>query len=218
MLWRDKDASTPRFHRHKAARCRQRQPAVRAVADASQSARPRWQLGVLSACAVAAGNGTFFRSALDNCERLICTPSRASISARMRAIVQFGRFATGSSSSGVTTRKAASLFTGAGPGATLAFNVSTPPRPKSLRHSRTVSSRTPNASAMRGLVQPDSVSRMARALSASPRSREPASTVRAARCSSLADTGDLPLIPHLIRIDSTSESYTDPLVKLEASA
>jgi hypothetical protein len=96
------------------------------------------------------------------------TPSRASISARMRAIVQFGRLATGSSSNGVTARKAVSLFTGGGPGATLAFSASVPPRLKSLRHSRTVSSRTLNASAMRGLVQPDSVSRMARALSASP--------------------------------------------------
>ena len=38
---------------------------------------------------------------------------------------------------------------------------------------------------------------MARALSASPRSREPARAVRAKRCSSLADTGDLPLMPHL---------------------
>jgi hypothetical protein len=99
------------------------------------------------------------------------TPSRASISARMRAIVQFGRLATGSSSNGVTTRKAVSLFTGDGPGATLAFNASVPPRLKSLRHSRTVSSRTLNASAIRGLVQPESVSRIARALSASPRSR-----------------------------------------------
>src|SRR5208337_1662833 len=90
----------------------------------------------------------------------------------------FGRLATGSSSNGVTTRKAVSLFTGGGPGATLAFNASVPPRLKSLRHSRTVSSRTLNASAMRGLVQPESVSRMARALSASPRSREPARAVR----------------------------------------
>ena len=60
---------------------------------------------------------------------------------------------------GVTTRKAASLFTGGGPGATLAFSAATPPRTKSLRHRRTVSSRTPNASAMRGLVQPASVSK-----------------------------------------------------------
>ena len=72
-------------------------------------------------CVAAAGNGTFFRNPLANCERLMHTPSRASISARMRAIVQFGRLATGSSSNGATTRNAVSLFTGAGPGATLAL-------------------------------------------------------------------------------------------------
>jgi hypothetical protein len=77
----------------------------------------------------------------------------------MRAIVQFGRLATGSSSNGATTRKAVLLFTSDGPGATLAFNASVPPRLKSLHHSRTVSSRTPNASAIRGLVQPESVSK-----------------------------------------------------------
>src|SRR6202051_1341127 len=197
MLWRDRDASPPRSHRHKEARCRRLRPAARAVADASLSDRPRWQLAGLSACAAAAGNGTFFRNALDSYERLMHTPSRASISARMRAIVQFGRLATGSSSNGVTTRKAVSLFTGGGPGATLAFSASVPPRLKSLRHSRTVSSRTLNASAMRGLVQPESVSRMARALSASPRSREPARAASAERWPSLAETGDLPLMPHL---------------------
>ncbi len=100
------------------------------------------------------------------------TPSRASISTCSRGIVQLRRSATGCSSKGVTTRKAASLFTGAGPGATLAFSPSTPPRTKSLRHRRTVSSRTPNASAIRGLVQPASVNSTERALSASPRSRE----------------------------------------------
>ena len=51
----------------------------------------------------------FFRSALDNCERLIVTPSRAWISAMRRAIVQLGRSATGASRRGVTTRSAASL-------------------------------------------------------------------------------------------------------------
>src|SRR5215213_10807825 len=35
----------------------------------------------------------FLRSALDNCARLICTPSRAMISLRSRGIVQFGRSA-----------------------------------------------------------------------------------------------------------------------------
>src|SRR5271166_5853326 len=76
----------------------------------------------------------FFRSALDSCDRLMRTPSRASISTCSRGIVQLRRSATGCSSKGVTTRKAASLFTAAGPGATLAFSAATPPRMKSLRH------------------------------------------------------------------------------------
>ena len=96
----------------------------------------------------------FFRNALDSCERLMRTPSRASISARRRGIVQLRRSATGCSNKGVTTRNAVSLFTGAGPGATLAFSASVPPPANSLRQRRTVSSRTPNASAIRGLVQP----------------------------------------------------------------
>ena len=123
----------------------------------------------------------FFRNAFDNCERLMRTPSRASISAHRPAIVQFVLPATGSSSNGVTTRKATVLFTGSGPGAMRAFKASTPPRAKSLRQRRTVSSRTPNASAIRGLVQPDSVNRTARALSASPRSRDAARADNAAR-------------------------------------
>jgi len=137
----------------------------------------------------------FLRSALDNCERLMRTPAWASISARRRGMVQLRRSATGASSNGMTTRNAASLFTGAGPGATVAFRAATPPRTKSLRHSRTVSSRTPNASAMRGLVPPASVSSTARARSASPRSREPASAVSTVRCSSVAESGDCPAMP-----------------------
>jgi hypothetical protein len=50
----------------------------------------------------------FLRNALDNCERLICIPSRASISARSRGIVQLCRSATGCSSRGMATRNAAS--------------------------------------------------------------------------------------------------------------
>ncbi len=61
------------------------------------------------------------------------TPSRASISARRRGIVQLRRSATGSSSKEVATRKAASLFIGGGPGAMLAFSAATPPTVKSLR-------------------------------------------------------------------------------------
>lgn len=53
----------------------------------------------------------------------------------------------------------------------LAFSASTPPFMKSLRRSRTVSSRTPKASAIRPLVQPLSVSNTARARSASALAR-----------------------------------------------
>ena len=95
-----------------------------------------------------------------------------------------------------------------GPGAMLAFSAATPPAVKSLRHRRTVSSRTPNASAILRLVQPASVKSTARARSASPRSREAASANRPARCSSLAITGDFPAIPHTIQIDGGSESGT----------
>jgi hypothetical protein len=138
----------------------------------------------------------FFRNAFDSCERLMRVPVRVSISARRRGIVQFGRSATGCSSSGTTTRNAVSLFTGGGPGAMLAFNASTPPLANSLRQRRTVSSRTPNASAIRGLLQPASVSSTARARSASPRSRDAASFLKAARSSPLAETGDFPAMCH----------------------
>jgi len=140
----------------------------------------------------------FFRSALDSCDRPILMPACASISALRRAIVQLGRSATGASSSGVTTRSAASVFIGGGPGATVAFSASAPPRAKSMRQKRTVSSRTPKASAMRGLLQPDSVNNIARARSASPRSRELANLRSASRCSSSAFATDLPAMhsPH----------------------
>ena len=160
----------------------------------------------------------FFRSALDSCERLMRTPSRASISARRRAIVQFGLSATGSSSRGVTTRNATELLTGSGPRAMVALSASLPPRAKSLRHCRTVSSRTPHASAMRALVQPASVNTMARALSASPRSRDLERADKATRRSSLASTGDLPPMPHPPESVPTANRNTYPLVKLSESA
>ena len=160
----------------------------------------------------------FFRSARDNCDLPILTPSRASISAMRRGIVQLGRSATGASSRGVTTRSAASVFTGGGPAATVAFNASTPPRANALRHSRTVSSRTPKASAMRGLVHPDSVSNIARARSASPRSREWANVSSALRCSSPAVTRDLPAMPRLRESARRPNHTCGSLVKLTESA
>ena len=149
----------------------------------------------------------FFRNALDNCDLPILTPSRASISAMRRGIVQLGRSATGASSRGATTRSAASVFTGGGPGATVAFNASTPPRANSLRQRRTVSSRTLKASAMRGLVHPDNVSNIARARSASPRPREWANVSSALRCWSPAVTRDLPATPRLREFNAKIESH-----------
>ena len=160
----------------------------------------------------------FLRNALDSCERLMRTPACASISARRRGMVQFGRSATDASSNGMTTRNAAWLFTGAGPGATVAFNASTPPRANSLRQRRTVSSRTLKASAMRGLVHPDNVSNIARARSASPRSREWANVSSALRCWSPAVTRDLPATPRLRESTRRSNHTRDSLVKLRESA
>ena len=144
------------------------------------------------------------------------TPSRASISARRRGIVQLRRSATGCSSKGMATRKAASLFTGGGPGATLVFSAATPLTAKSLRHRRTA--RTPNASAILELVQPASVKSTARARSATPRSRDSARAKRPARCSSLAVTGDFPAMPYTLRIGAGSEPQkTYPLVSRRES-
>ena len=78
----------------------------------------------------------------------------------------------------------------------LVFSAATPPAVKSLRHRRTVSSRTPNASAILELVQPASVKSTARARSASPRSRKSARK-RPPRYSSLAVTGDFPASQNL---------------------
>src|SRR5271167_380479 len=122
----------------------------------------------------------FLRSTLESCDREIVTASRVAISSARRANVQFVRFATGAERSGPTTLSAAAAFTGTGPGATLALRASTPPLMKSLRQSRTVSSRTPKASAILALVQPPSVNRMARARSASARSEPPARALSAA--------------------------------------
>ena len=108
----------------------------------------------------------FFRSALESCDGPISTCSRFLISAMRRGIVQFARFATGASSNGAQTRSAASVFTGGGPAYTLALMASTPPRAKSPRQKRTVSSCTRNTWAIRALLQPTSVSNMARARSA----------------------------------------------------
>jgi hypothetical protein len=134
----------------------------------------------------------FWRSTLESCEREIERFSRAAISLARRASVQFVLSATGCDRRGPATLSAACAFSGTGPGATLAFSASIPPCMKSLRQSRTVSSRTPKACAIRLLVQPSSVSRIARARSASALFTPPAHAFKTAFCSSVAVTGDLP--------------------------
>ena len=91
---------------------------------------------------------------------------------------------------------AASAFSGIGPGAMLAFSALIPPRIKSLRQSRTVSSHSPNAWAIRPPARPSSVNRTARARSAPARSTPPAKAFSAAFCSSVAVTGDLPTMSY----------------------
>ena len=66
------------------------------------------------------------------------TPSHASISPMRRASVQLRRSATGASSNGAATLRAASALIGAGSGAGLLSSALTPPRAKSLRHRRTI--------------------------------------------------------------------------------
>src|SRR5215210_385021 len=137
-----------------------------------------------------------WRSTTDSREQEMHTPARVSISSARRGSVQFGRSATGPDRTSSATARARSALTGAGPGATDFFSASSPPVMKALRQNRTVSSRTPKASAIWALVQPDRVSKIARARSASPRSRERLRVISADLCSSSAVTGDLPaMIP-----------------------
>ena len=90
----------------------------------------------------------FWRSTTDSREREMRTPERFSIASARRGSVQFGRSATGPDRTSSATASAHSALTGAGPSATDFFNASTPPVIKVLRQNRTVSSRTPKASAI----------------------------------------------------------------------
>src|SRR3954471_20958545 len=166
----------------------------------SAQARPVHGVGVLPTFQRVAGSppaeAPFFLSTTDSREREMRTPERVSISSAKRGSVPFGRSATGPDRTSSATASAHSALTGAGPGATDVFSASIPPVMKVLRQKRTVSSRTPNASAIRLLVQPERVSKIARARSASPRSRERLSAIRARLWSSVATIGDLPaMIP-----------------------
>src|SRR3954471_8617677 len=137
-----------------------------------------------------------WRSTTDSREQEMRTPARVSIASTNRGSVQFGRSATGPDRTSSATARARSALTGAGPGATDFFRASMPPVMKVLRQNRTVSSRTPKASAIWLLVQPNRVSKIARARSASPRSREWLRAISPCLCSSSTTTGDLPaMIP-----------------------
>src|SRR3954454_15499674 len=163
-------------------------------------ARPVHGIRILAALQRVAGPSPaeipFWRSTTDSREQEIRTPERVSISLARRGSVQFGRSATGPDRTSSATASARSALTGAGPGATDVFSASIPPVMKALRQKRTVSSRTPNASAIWPLVQPKRVSKIARARSASPRSRDRLSAIRARLWPSVAARGDLPaMIP-----------------------
>src|SRR5690349_3609363 len=166
----------------------------------SAQTRPVHRVRVLAAFQRVAGPSPaeipLWRSTTDSREQEMRTPARLSISSARRGRVQFGRSATGPDRTSSATTKARSALTEAGPGATDFFSASIPPVMKVLRQKRTVSSRTPKASAIWLLVQPERVSKIARARSASPRSRDWLSAIRARLWSSSAVTGDLPaMIP-----------------------
>src|SRR3954447_21303652 len=163
-------------------------------------ARPVHRVRVLAAFQRVAGPSPaeipFWRSTTDSREREMRRPERFSTSSARRGSVQLGRSATGADRTSSATASARSALTGAGPGATAVFSASMPPAVKALRQKRTVSSRTPKASAIWRLVQPERVSKIARARSASLRSRERLTAISADRWSSSALTGDLPaMIP-----------------------
>ena len=75
----------------------------------------------------AVAKAPFLRSALESCDFEIVTPSCAAIASARRASVQLTRFVTGVDSRGSATRKAACVFSGAGPGNGRVSNPSTPP-------------------------------------------------------------------------------------------
>jgi hypothetical protein len=85
---------------------------------------------------------------------------------------------------------------------------------KSLRHKRTVSSRTPKACAIRPLVHPAKVKMIARARSASARSGDVLNATRARFSSSLAWSRDLPPIIHLQNLTRAEKHNLFPLARL----
>src|SRR3954468_8727102 len=150
------------------------------------------RLGVLTALQRVPGAAPteipFLRSTTESREAEIRRPARCSICAAKRRNVQFVRFATGTDKTSSATASAASALTGDAPGGLCVRRPATPPCMNLMRHRRTVSSRTPKASPIRPLDQPATVSKMARARSASPRSCEPANACNCAWLSAVTAT------------------------------
>ena len=160
-------------------RCHRLRPAACAM-QRCRPARPRRRPGDPSACA-APPPAELFAQRLGQL-RAADAHARLRLDLGAQAgMVQFGRFRRPAPSNGVTTRNAALLFTAPGRNATVALSAATPSCTwKSLRHSFVHVLAHAEGSAMRGLVQPDSVSSTARARSASPRSRDRARAISTA--------------------------------------
>ena len=200
-------------------RCRPPRPAVCAVAGAGPPVPCRFPSDVPSACVGAAASGTFFRKALDSCERLMRHP-RAPRSRRVGGRSSSSRrSATGSSSNGVTTRNAVSALHRRRPRRDTCFQGVRPPPPAEI-----------------AAPQPDRIFAHAERLGDPrtgparkrqqngarpvrlPRLRESARAKRPPRCSSFAVTGDFPATPHTSRIGTGAEPKTYPLVNQTESA
>src|SRR5215213_423232 len=138
----------------------------------------------------------FWRSTTESRESEMRRPARVSISSASRGSVQFGRSATGPDKTSWATSRARSALRGAGPGATDFFSASIPPL-------------------MKALLQPERVSKIARARSAAPRSREWLRAISPCLFSSSAATADLPA---MIPISITSEDGITPYIRGPASA
>jgi hypothetical protein len=113
----------------------------------------------------------FFRNALDSCERLMRTPSRAPISARRRGIVQLRPVGHGFLQQGRDHPQRRFTLHWGGPGATLAVSAAMTASANSLRQETNRIMAHTECLGDRGLVQPDSVSSTVHVLSASPIAR-----------------------------------------------
>jgi hypothetical protein len=171
--------------------------------QAQAQARAVDRVGILPAlqrvARPAPGKSPFFSTTLSR-DFEMRSPVCFSISLARRGRVQFGRSETPDVSRSSTTDNAARAFFGSGPGALRARRPATPSRPKIQRQCRTLSGCTQNAAAIRSLVHPSNDNRMARARSASSRSRDPARPRNSALCSDVDSIHDCPdmISPHAV--------------------